>query len=114
MIWATPVTDISSDPSAILGAICLMLITLVGLGVRSLITGKLVPQATVDREKADLTQQVAAQAETIKMAADYTAQLAETLRMQAGSIEDFSEATRLNVRVAEALRKNLTDGEHVV
>lgn len=98
------------DPGLyVLLVVALALIGLVARGVKALIEGKLMPQATVDRMVAELSERVAAQAAALEAATTLTTEQAHTIATQADALSDFGEAQRLNVRVAQALHEVTAD-----
>lgn len=99
--------------------IALAVVSMMGLVVRSIIRGELIPKATVEREAAERNERIDtqaaernaridAQAAALESAAALIAEQSHTIREQADAISDFGEAQRLNVRVAQALHDQVT------
>lgn len=97
------------DPGLyVLLVIVLALVSVMGLVVRSIIRGELVPRATVERLIVERDARIAAQASALEAATVLTAEQSHTISTQADSISDFGEAQRLNVRVAQALHAQVS------
>lgn len=115
--WAAPVADVASDPGAVLGAVIVVLLGVIGLVLRSIVKGDLVPRAQMDQMLADKDRQIAAQGKTLEVAATVNTELSGAVKTLTESVEDFSQATKMQVHLAEALRSNLSGGSggaHVV
>lgn len=98
----------------VVGGFAVVLIGILSAVMRAITRGDLVPRSTMDSRLADrdaeiarITAWVDAQAAALEAASILTAEQTRTIATQAGSISDFGEAQRLNVRVANALHNTV-------
>lgn len=103
MIPTPPLTD--SVALYVVGALALVLISILGLVIRAIIQGKLLPQSTVSSMLAERDQRITEQAETIKSAVTLTTEQSKTITLQADALSDLGEAQSLQVRVANAMHE---------
>jgi Na+-transporting NADH:ubiquinone oxidoreductase subunit NqrC len=111
--WAAAST-LTTDPSAVLGSIIVVLVGVIGLVLRSIVKGNLVPKAQVDQLLSDRDNQILALAATVSAGETVNQALSASVRTLSDSVEDFSEATKMQLRLAEALRTNLHGGDELV
>ncbi|RPA58617.1 hypothetical protein EF294_15790 [Gordonia oryzae] len=109
MITGPPITD--NVALYVVGVLALLLISVLGLVIRAIVKGDLLPKGTVDRWLVELDQRIAAQAKALDAASELTIEQGHTIRAQADSISDFGEAQRLQVRVAAALHQVTEAGD---
>lgn len=109
MITGPPITD--NVALYVVGALALLLISVLGLVIRAIVRGDLLPRSTLESMTTERDQRIAAQARALEAATVLTAEQAHTIAAQAGSISDFGEAQRLQVRVAAALQQVTEGGE---
>ena len=109
MIPTPPVTD--NVALYVVGALALVLISILALVMRAIIRGDLVPKRTVDAMAAEKDARITEQAATIKTATTLTTEQGHTLSTQADALADFGESQSLNVRVMQALQGNLAQSE---
>ncbi len=100
---------IPSDTTAVLGAIALVLLGVLGLVLRSIVTGKLVPKESVDRFVADRDAQITAKDVLIESMRILSVEQSKVIATQADSLKDFSDATKLQNRLADALHESVTN-----
>lgn len=97
------------DPGLyVLLVIVLALVSVMGLVIRSIIRGDLLPLKSVEREIATRDTRIEAQASALEAATILTTEQSHTIAAQADAIHDLGEAQRLNVRVAQALHDQVT------
>ncbi|MGC5249486.1 hypothetical protein ACPXB3_21480 [Gordonia sp. DT219] len=95
----------------VVGVLAVVLIGVLGLVLRSIVKGDLVPRHTVNSWMVERDHRIAAQARALDAATVLTTEQARTISAQADSIADFGEAQRLQVRVAAALHRVAEGGE---
>lgn len=98
------------DPALyVLLVIVLALVSVVGLMMRSIIKGDLVPKATVDLTTAQLRERVTVQTAALSTLTDANVTLVATNATQATSLSDLAEAAHLQVKIGEALHRQLVE-----
>lgn len=109
MITGPPITD--NVALYVVGALALLLISVLGLVIRAIVRGDLVPRRVLDAMTVERDQRIAAQAHALDAATVLTVEQSRTISAQADSISDFGEAQRLQVRVAAALHQVTEAGD---
>lgn len=102
-----PITD--NVALAVVGGLALVLIGVLGMVMRSIVRGDLVPGKTVERNLSERDERIRAQASALGAASDLIAEQSRTIGTQADSIADFGQAQILTKRVADALHQ-VTEG----
>lgn len=108
MITGPPITD--NVALYVVGALALVLISILALVMRAIVRGDLVPRKTADDNRARDAERITAQAAALDAATELTTEQSRTIVTQADAIADFGEAQRLTQRVAAALHQ-VTEGE---
>ncbi|AZG43437.1 hypothetical protein [Gordonia insulae] len=93
----------------VVGTLALVLIGVLAMVMRAIVRGDLVPKATVESNTAELRDRIAAQASALVALTNTNSTLVTTNATQADSISDLADAAHLQVRIGEALHKQLEE-----
>lgn len=94
----------------VLAALSLVLIGVLGLVLRSIIRGDLVPRQSVERERARDTDRIGSQAAALAEIPPALTELASAQSSLADSFDDLADAAKLQVRIADALHRQVEGG----
>jgi cell division protein FtsB len=89
--------------------IVVLLIGVVGLVIRAIVDGRLVPKATVDALVAERDNRITAQAEALVSLTDTNATLVATNAKLTDAVDDLAEASHMNLKVSQALHGQLKE-----
>lgn len=104
MIPAPPTDDMALY---VVGALALLLITVLGLVMRAIIKGDLVPKKTVEEMAARDRDRITAQAGALDSIPAAMTELTAAQKSLADSFDDLADAAQLQVRVADALHRQV-------
>ena len=100
------------DPGLyVLLVILLALVSVMGMVMRAIVRGDLLPKDTVDRMTTELRDRVSAQASALEALTSTNTTLVAANATQTDSIADLADAAHLQVRIGEALHRQLVSEE---
>lgn len=104
MIHALPTDDAAL---LVVGSLALLIISILGLCIRAILRGELLPRKTVDAMVSERDARISAQAAALEALTATNTTLVQANATQADSISDLADAAHLQVRIGEALHKQL-------
>lgn len=109
MIPTPPTDDVALY---VVGALALLLIGVLGLVMRAIVRGDLLPRKTVDEMRARDADRINAQADALASIPSAITELTTTQKSLSDSFGDLADAAQLQVRLADALHRQVEGATH--
>lgn len=103
----TPPTD--DVALYVVGGLALVLISILGLVMRAIVKGDLVPKKTVEAIQTRDGERIAAQADALASIPGALTELTGTQKSLSDSFGDLADAAQLQVRLADALHRQVEE-----